>query len=504
MRRPFAGAGRRSGFRGLGGSTGGGVPAVQYVGVQLTSTSQYIAGGASQFNSAILHMRAWLSLDAKSASATKNIVGTSNFGAAGVGVIGESQGGVTTPDRCRVIGFADSKYSSTSSLNYHVPCDTEFGWLQVHDVWITGTTLYHAINGCVVGVGTASTATTLATTNQLAINGRVTAPSTLGYGAMTIVGVQFSTTAPSAGVIAAAYSASPETALSGCVRHFCASDLGSAGAPAGTTWVDRISGSVTLTITGSPSLVAKEAPRVPVGVIEIYGDSIAVGRRNASSPYDSDVGWRGPSLDAFGTAGRFAAYVGQSVSADLTSLGVGTPKVYDRRMSAVAGQALGVTAGPASKLSTIAADLPTYSHTTSPIIVAYGINDLSYRCGTLAQSAADASAAFLADLDTCCAAIRANRSARIFIQDILLAGTGGSGITATVQAAIDLVNAALPSTIASLNGTYGSVSLLAASPAVTPNQAAADDVAVLYDKIHETDASKTVHGAAIAAQVLAA
>jgi hypothetical protein len=462
-------------------------------------------GGAGQFNVAIKHLRTWVSLDAKRASSACAVVGTSSLaGGSGLSVIGESQGGITTPDRCRVIGWHDTKYTSTSNLHYHVPCDAEFGLLQVHDVWLDTVAgrIWHAIDGRIIGVGFATASTTCATTNLLAVNRQVSGV-TLGYGAMTVVGIQFSTTEPSASVIADAWQASPETALPGCVRHWCGSDMGTAGAAAPASWVDRISGSVALTITGAPSLVAKAAPKRPVGVVQIFGDSIAAGRRNVASPYDSDGGWREWMLAANLTAGRFTACVGQNASADLLSLGVGSPKTFDRRHQAVAGQSLGVGVGPA--LSTMASALSTYAASDALTILAFGINDLSYRIVTSGESAATAVAGFLADLDAALALVRAARpTAPILVQNVLRAGTGGSGITATVQTAIDSLNSQLPAVIVAANGTYGGVSLIDACAAVTPTQAAADDPLVLYDKIHETDASKVLHSVPASAALLAA
>lgn len=476
---------------------------IPYTTLTLSSTAQYASGGAGSFNTAIKWMRTWVALDAKSASATVNIVGTNNFAIPGVGLIGETQGGVTSPDRCRVIGFHDSKYASTSSLNYHVPCDDELGTIHVHDVWLDTVAgkIWHAINGRIVGPGIATTSTTCATTNALAINGRPSAPSTLGYGAMSIAGVQFSTTEPSASVVASAWSASPETAITGAVRHFCASDLGGSGSAAPASWACRISGAVTLTITGSPTIRTRPKPTLPVGLVQIFGDSIAAGRRNASSPYDSDGGWRDPAIAAVNARGRFMGAIGQNVSSDMLDVSTASPKDFDRRHQAVAGQALGVVVGatPAA-LTGMASALSTYGTSDTVTVLAFGINDLSTRIVTNGQTDTQARDAFLVDLGTACSTIRAARpSASIVIQNILRAGTGGSGITATVQSAIDLVNAALPSTVASLSATYGSVYLVDACTAVTPNQAAADNAAVLYDKIHETDASKLTHGAAMAA-----
>lgn len=482
------------GFRVHGG--GG----VTYQGLQLTSTAQYLNGGAGQFNSAILWKRSWFSLDAKRASATVNICGTNNFGADGVGVIGESQGGVTTPDRCRVVGFHDNKYTSTAALHYHVPCDTEFGFLQVHDVWLDTVTgrIYHAINGCPMGPGFATASTTMATANELAINGRVGAPSTLGYGAMTWVASQFSTAKPSDAAVLAAWSASPETEIASCVRYFVARDR------SGSTIACRKSGAVTLAVTGSPALVSKAAPKRPVGVVEEYGDSIAVCRRNVGSPYDSDAGWKQTAIEVVNAAGRFRAAVGANVSADLTSVGVGTPKTVDRRHTAVGGQGLGVVVGATpSRLSTLAADLPANGHPLTVTALNYGINDLSERIVNLLQSASTAVSGLQADHGTACATIRAARpTARIEIRNILRAGTGGSGITATVQSAIDLYNSGFAAMIASLNGTYGNVVGIDVCTAVTPNQAAADNVTILYDQIHETDAAKVTHGNAVAAAEL--
>jgi len=482
---------------------------VQYVGVQLTSTAMSIAGGANQFNAAIKHMRTWMSLDAKTASSTVCLIGTNNIGTPGLSVIGETQGGVTTPDRCRIIGYHDNKYTSTSNLNYHVPCDEEFGWLQVHDVWINTVAgrIYHAINGCIIGVGTITASVTGATTNALGINRRP-ASATLGYGSMTVCGVQFSTDEPSAAMIANAWQSSPEVTMTNAVRVFCASDLGAAGSPAASSWPCRISGAVTLTVTGSPSLVAKEAPRAPIGAVEMWGDSLTVGRRNASAPYDSDGGYRQSCLATTNTAGRFMGALGQSVSSDLTSVGVGAPKTFDRRMSAAAGQSLGVNSG---KLTTLAADMLTYSGPTNPRILAYGTNDLSYRVVTMGQSAADAAAALLTDVGSALALVRAGTvTSWVGIRNVPRMGTGGSGVTATVQAAVDLYNASLAASIASLDTTYGtgagygSVFVIDCCAAVTPTQAAADDVLVLYDKIHETDAVKLTDGTAMGARLLAA
>lgn len=493
-RRAGAGPSRRGGFRGGGSSS-----EVTYTGIQLTSTAQFINGGAGAFNAAILWKRSWFSLDAKRASGTCNIVGTNAFGLAGVGVIGETQGSVTTPDRCRVVGFHDNKYSSASALNYHVPCDTEFGRVQVHDVWLDTSTgrIYHAIDGCPIGIGSAATAsTTMGTTAELAINGLPGAPSTNGYGAMTWVGTQFSTAKPSDATIEAAWSASPETEVASCVRFFVAKDR------VGSTIACRKSGAVTLTVVGSPATVSKVAPRRPVGVVEQYGDSIAVCRRNVASPYDSDTGWKQTTIEQCCASGRFRGAVGANVSADLSSLGVGTPKTCDRRHTAAAGQSLGVGIGP--RLSTLATDLPANGHPLTVTAFAYGINDLVERINNLGQTAPVAVAGLQADHATACSLTRAARpTSRIEIHNILRAGTGGSGINATVQAAIGLYNAGFDAMIANLNTTYGNVRGIDVCSKVTATQADADNTGVLYDFIHETDATKVVHGNTVAAAELA-
>lgn len=420
-----------------------------FVGLELTSLAQHLVSAASILNVAHAWMAAWWSPWAPSSSGTKGIVGTNNFGTPGVSVIGEGTDGT---NRCKHIGFADNKYTSAVARDYHVPCDAEIGTglLYRDDIYCDGVRIWLIRLGRAVSIGFASSITSFITTNPLAVNRRAaTGAASLGYGAMTICGIQFSTTVPTRAQIAASFRDSPNTPIPGAIAHWAPADLGALGSSPGT-WTDRI-GARVLTVTGGPVVVAM--PHV---------------------------------------ASRWCSVVGVTAMATTT-------QDFASRHTAVSGQCLGVNNGQAFRLTTLSADLDVDGATDTATVLAYGINDITWRCSVPggSETAQQASDNLMADVVSAIAIIRAKRAmAPIYVQDVLRVATGVS--SATVRSSIDIFNAALAA--ASL-GT--SVYVVAACAAVTPNQAAADDTAVLYDGTHESAASKALHGAAFAAAVVA-
>lgn len=274
-------------------------------GLQLTSTSMYLLLTSGNLNVAHAWMRVWWRSDATSGSGTKVICGTNNFGSPGVALIGEATSGA---NRCKHIGFAFNKYTSTNARDYHVPCDAEVGVVHCDDVWCDGTRIWHARDGQVISIGTADAGTSFATTNNLAVNRRPSA-ATNGYGAMTIIGIQFSTTVPGAATVAATYRDSPNVAIAGAIAQWRPRELGLAGIGATpSTWTDVI-GARVLTATGSPAVVA-------------------TGR----------------------VASRWCSVVGATAMATTT-------QDFASRHTGVGGQCLGPNNGTTPRLSTLNADL---------------------------------------------------------------------------------------------------------------------------------------------------
>lgn len=459
------------------------------IGVRLTSGSQYIHGGSGAFNTTLPRFIVRWRPDGQCPNTNGCVAGMTQFGAtAGGAIVAAAQHASAT--RGRLAGYLSSVYSDATHA--HVLTDDEIGVLLTSEVWLADGKVHFATQGREIGNGGTTALTSLGAAGVIGINTRSNVLGTLPWGAMTIAEVQVSTIAPTRADILALASMPAGTLVTGATRQWVAEDLGDDGAAAGAAWVDRLAGT-SLTIVGAPSLVACAYPstRVGVGSIEVMGDSIAAGREPGGL---ADEGWRRSMLTTIAASGRVAAAVGQ-----FTFSKVGTPLDFDARHTAIGGQALGVATTVASRLSTLATDVTTRGAVDSVTVLAYGINDLLRRIDVNGQTVNDAVAAYLADLDTACGLIRVSRTGRIVIQDILRVSSAQS---ASVRSAIDLINDALPATIATLNTDHSDVVGAYACPIVTPDQAAADDTDVLYDGLHETAAAKALHGPVMAAAVM--
>lgn len=465
------------------------------VGLQLTSGAQYVHGGAGAFNQALVRIIMRARIDAVGPNGNAVLAGTTTFGATGWGFLGNSYPGQPGAPRGTMKAYSNV-YTPAVADPIHVPADGETQRLRTYEIWLdTAAGLMHLFcDGAEIGIGVATALGSLAIATNVGINTRANALGTLPWGAMTIVELQTSTTAPTRAQIRATAAAAVGTVVAGAQRLWVASDLGAAGSPAPATWTDRLAGTV-LTIVGAPSLALAARTRPAVGTVEVFGDSIAAGRDPSGG---LNEGWRRRALINVSTANRFIAMTGPNFFTTIT-----TPLDFDARHAAVGGQGLGVPSSGASCLSTLPAAVTQYGAVDCVTLLAYGINDIVYRIITLGQTEAATVAAFLADLDAACAIIRGTRTAPIYIQNVLRISLIASGSTATTRSTIDTLNAALPAAVAALNTTYGNVYLIDACSAVTPTQAAADDLAVLYDGTHETTASKIVHGDTVSGVLLA-
>lgn len=455
---------------------GGRPPAVM---LPLTA-GQYVLGGANQWTAAIKGVLVrWVPI-ALGPNATRCIAGTNGVASPGWLALNESYGGQPGATQGRHVGWAGNQYSSSATQNLDLRTSNTIT-RQVADYFRCegGVAVHMFRDGWEYGRGGAIAIANFGTTNALGINTRATVAGTLQYGTMGIVEIQATTTDLSQAEILALANAPAGTPMSsGVVRWLVASDLGAIGAVAPGAWLDRI-GAISYTITGGPiTLAAATYQRPGLRCFEVFGDSIAAGR-NVSG--NLGPGWRRAALLGI-SAERSVSFTGQFSFTDAA-----TPLDFDARHTAVGGQALGVLVGATpSRLSTLAADLTNAlgAPATGTTCFAYGANDLPQRINVLGQTAAGATTAFLADVETAISTTRAARSGPILIQNILRQATGVS--TAAVRTAIDLVNAALPSSIVTWRGTYGDVHLVDACGRVTSTQALADNVAVLYDGTHPT------------------
>lgn len=482
---------RGGGFVYVDGVAQGGPTVSTAVGIQLTSGAQYIHGGAGAFNTTILRAIFRVRLDGHCPNGNGCLVGLTQFGAtAGFGILSAAQHASAT--RGRIAGYLSGVYTDANHI--HVLTDDELSQLVTYEVWLdlSAGKIRLFCQGKEIGNGNATALTSLGAAGVVGINTRSNVLGTLPWGACTVVELQVSTTQPTRAEIAAHAAAPVGTTVAGATRHWVAEDLGEAGESAGAAWVDRVGGT-SLTIVGSPLLDACALSAVrAVGTIEAFGDSITAGREAGGL---GDAGWRRSMLNTLSAAGYFAAANGQ-----FTFTAAGTPLDFDARHTAIGGQALGVATTVASRLSTLATDVTTRGAVDAVSILAYGINDLIRRIDVNGQTAADAASAYLADLGTACATIRVSRTGRIVVQNILRVS---SAHTAAVRSAIDLVNAGLPSAVATLNATHGDVVLADVCSVVTPTQADADNTSVLYDGLHESPATKALHGPVMASAVMA-
>lgn len=470
-------------------SVGGSLPVP---GIALTSGSQYIHGGANAFNQALLRVIVRGKRNSLPVNNNGTFAGAHSYGATGWMMYASAYPGQPAVDRGKFGGIANAN----TSTYLHVPYGVD-PQMRTWELWIDGTRLRFAEDGIEQGSGVNTALASLITTLGIGINTRANAIGTLPYGDMTICEIQTSTVAPSRAEVLANAQARPGRLVAGAQRLWLAQQ---GSGPVGATWVDSLA-STSLTVVGSPSYTQINPQKLAIGSMEIYGDSIAAGRNVATT---TDAGWRRPMVGQIYASGRSICLVGQFI---MTVTQANDPDAYkfDTRNTAAGGQALGVASSGASRLSTLAADVSA-TGVGSPdckTYLGFGINDLVYRINTLAQSGPDAVNAFITDVNTALTTIRTVRTGRIYIQNVLRIGVAASGSNATVRQAIVDTNTALAQNIANWNSVHGSVSLFDACSAVTPDQAAADNTAILYDGTHETPAAKSTHGVALGDFILA-
>ena len=474
-RRPGAGFGRRG-----GGRVGGGGAPETALGVQLVATQYLLSGGTPSGNPVCLLVR-WRP-DATPANSLGTGGGTSSLGggASGGGSIIVNNAGLGSVGN--EIGFANT----ATDGKIHIPVPGESGRM-VNDVLVRdtiGNKDHHSRDGREFGIGASAGSGTSFTTGKFCINGRPSAPTTFQFGSMTFVEAQLGTTALSAAQIAALVASPVGTQMPGCIHQWVASDL------SGGVIADRVTPNATnnLTLTGAASLVPVLVKRAGRGSIELFWDSIGAGKRP-----DTTLG-NGPRKELqrlLVAAGYSCALVGQYVP------GASCTADFDARCTCLSSQALGLVVGAVpSRLSTLAADVLINGGPDCGSFCGYGANDVFQRI-TNGETPTQCRDHFLADWDTFCSTVRAVRTGRIVFGTVLRQGTSAS--TADMRTAIDLINAAASATVATLNATYGDVRLADVCTAATPDQAAADDLGVLYDRIHPTDPTDLLIAAPIAA-----
>jgi lysophospholipase L1-like esterase len=453
-------------------------------GLEFTSDAQSILGGAGSWNSTILSVLVrWVPLT-RPANNTLSIAMVGDF-AANFNLITYANTGFTYAPETAFNGA----YASAPGAGIGNGCDvTQAGRLGIMrtDVvrLVSGTAIQHWRDGRQVGRQGTSAATTLGSTNALAINRRVSS-ATLGYGNFALVEIRATTAALTDAQIAQ-WSASPvgtSSPAGGETNVLVASDFN------GSTIPPRVGGG-TYTAAGSP--VLKRYRRAPAGLgsIECMGDSITLGR--ASGPVDGN-GWRREVLQLL-NGSRHATMSGQFTPAT-TNL---TPD-FSTNHTGVSGMGLGATpAAGTTRLSTVATDRDLSIGPAGITILSFGRNDIFRRCraAELNQTPAAAVSAMQTDWTNEIAGLRVTRTGPIVVTTTLRCAT--SATEANERTAIDLWNAALPGYVSAWNSTYGNVFLCDYTTAATPNQAAADSAAVLYDGTHPTAATYTVMAGVIA------
>lgn len=476
--------------RGIGGSLTqiagphSGAVSQLVTGLEFTSDAQSILGGAGSWNSTILSVLVrWVPLT-RPANSTLSIAMVGDF-AANFNLITYANTGFTYAPETAFNGA----YASAPGAGIGNGCDVtqagRLGSMRTDVVrLVSGSAIQHWRDGRQIGRQGTSAATTLGSTNALAINRRVSS-ATLGYGNFALVEIRATTAALTDAQITA-WSNSPVGTASpagGETNVLVASDFN------GTTIPPRVGGG-TYTAAGSP--VLKRYRRAPAGLgsIECMGDSITLGR--ASGPVDGN-GWRREVLQLL-NGSRHATMSGQFTPAT-TNL---TPD-FSTNHTGVSGMGLGATpAAGTTRLSTVATDRDLSIGPAGITILSFGRNDIFRRCraAELNQTPAAAVAAMQTDWTNEIAGLRVTRTGPIVVTTTLRCAT--SATEANERTAIDLWNAALPGYVSAWNSTYGGVYLCDYTTAATPNQAAADNTAVLYDGTHPTAATYTVMAGVIA------
>lgn len=477
-RRPTLPIGRRDGFRGVFG--GGG-----YVqGLEFTSGSQYILGGAGSWNSTILSvMVRWVPL-ARPANATLSIAMLGDF-ASNFNLITGSYAGFTYAPEMAFNGAYSSSPAAVSGGGMDITQSGALGRMRTDVVrLISGTAIQHWRDGRQMALQGSTAATSLGSASNLAINRRVSA-ATLGYGNFAFVEIRATTAALTDAQIAAWSAAPVGTACPAGseTNAIVASDFN------GSTIPPRVGGG-TYTATGSPVLRTYRRANQGLGTAEVMGDSIGVGRQSGGTDGN---GWRREVLQLV-NPGRHLSMTGQYAPSTANL----TPD-FSTHHTSVSGMGLGATpAAGTTRLSTVATDRGIGIGPGGITILAFGRNDIYRRCraAELNQAPATAVAAMATDWENEISGLRVTRTGPIVVCTTLRCATAST--EANERTAIDLWNAALPGYVATWNSTYGGVYLCDYTTAATPDQSAADSAAVLYDGTHPSPATYTVMAQVIA------
>lgn len=453
-------------------------------GLEFVSGSQYVLGGAGSWNGTILSvMVRWVPIT-RPANSTLSIAMVGDF-AANFNLIAYANTGFTYAPETAFNGAYASAPGSGIGFGCDVTQAGRLGLMRTDVVrLVSGSSIQHWRDGRQVGRQGTSAATTLGSNNALAINRRVSS-ATLGYGNFALVEIRATTAALTDAQITA-WTNSPVGTVcpaGGETNVLVASDFNGSTIPPRT-------GGGTYTATGSPVLKTYRRALTGLGSIECMGDSITLGR--ASGPVEGN-GWRREVLQLL-NASRHATMSGQFTPAT-THL---TPD-FSTNHTGVSGMGLGATpAAGTTRLSTVATDRSIGIGPAGITILSFGRNDIYRRCraAELNQSPAAAIAAMTTDWNDQIAGLRVTRTGPIVVTTTLRCAT--SATEANERTAIDDWNAALPGLVSSWNSTYGSVYLCDYTTSATPNQAAADNVAVLYDGTHPTAATYTTMAGVIA------
>lgn len=453
-------------------------------GLEFTSGSQYVLGGAGSWNSTILAvMVRWVPLT-RPANSTLSIAMTGDFSSAFNLISAASTGFTHAPETAFNGAYASTPGAGTGN-NVDVTQAGRLGLMRTDVVrLVSGSAIQHWRDGKQMGRQGTTAATTLGSANNLAINRRVSA-ATLGYGNFAFVEIR-ATTAVLSDAQITAWSNSPVGTVcpaGGETNVLVASDYNGSTIPPRT-------GGGTYTATGSPVLKRYRRGAAGLGSIECMGDSITLGR--AAGPVDGN-GWRREVLQLL-NASRHATMSGQYTPSTANL----TPD-FSINHTGVSGMGLGATpAAGTTRLSTVATDRGIGIGPAGITILSFGRNDIYRRCraAELNQSPAVAIAAMTTDWANEIAGLRVVRTGPIVVTTTLRCAT--SATEANERTAIDDWNAALPGLVSTWNSTYGGVYLCDYTTAATPNQAAADSAAVLYDGTHPTAATYTVMAGVIA------
>ncbi len=225
-----------------------------------------------------------------------------------------------------------------------------------------------------------------------------------------------------------------------------------------STWADQV-GAINLAAvgTGAPALVNEARTFMRLGTaLQIYGDSIAAGRKSGGLLGD---GWRRAVQRSVSAGGKAIALLGAHVPNGPDTLD------YDPWFDAVGSEQLNV------RLGTFAADLAA-GHPDCAVLLAHGINDIAL--GRTANQ-------LRADVTTACGMIQTARPGRpIFVCSVLPA----TGLSAPAEAEWTNYTTNFDSFIATLQATHPQVVGINYTSVVSN----AADVAQLYDGVHPTPA----------------